>query len=468
MKSEVDKYLLTAALAPPIKANEAWEIWSNEVEPKDAPHVLSWAGGYIYLNLKNLGIENHYLRGIFRHNFLANNYRLSQVKGTLNALTDNWEISPIKSFGMTVGDNSLGLRPIADFDFYVKSSCATEVFEFLETQGYAANLDTNLFEFRTRLHKRRGSWNFVNSEGFDLDLHWRLFDHLSVKENESLLVSNAQITKTKHGKFRILTSELMCVLLANHQLLNTSEQYSGLFDIARIIGRSDVKTVSSLASKVGVLTEMREIFQLIDEFAESSYATKLIPIPSVISRRSKNNLINRSTDYERIRFRFIYKVWSKILKPVWMEKLVTKHLGGFTISKHAENDTFQGMHLGSGWHYQYPGDKHRWLNIGDSRFTFFHTSTGVHELILKSDPHLFSLLAHIDRLNVFANGELIGIVEKSDSLARFEYTVKKIGNIEFSIRSEGAPYSEIVRFDFNWRLLSFPLISIQSRSLIRN
>jgi len=468
MNSDVDKYLLTAALAPPLKANAAWEEWSSNVEPKDAPHVLSWAGGYIYLNLKNIGVENHYLRGIFRHNFLANNYRLSQVRETVNTLASNWAVSPIKSFGMTVKDNSLGLRPIADFDFYVKSSAAIDVFKYLESHGYSANLDMKIFDFKARLHKRRGSWNFVNSDGFDLDLHWRLFDHLTIKENEELLALNSQIVVTKHGTFTMLTPELMCVLLANHQLLNSSTHYSGLFDIARITEKSNLKTVNTLASQVGILPEMREILQIIDMYSERSNASTLISIPSTFELEMKNPLIDRVTDFELIRLKHLYKGWNILEKPTWIEKIATKYLGGFVKSKVPDNQVFQGARLGSGWHYQYPGDKHRWLNIGDSRFTFLHRTKGAHELILSYDPYLFNLLSHVQYLNVFINGTHIGVINKSDGHVRFEYTVDKIGMVEFSFRSEGALNQEAARFDFNWRLLAFPLLSIKIRSLIRD
>ena len=465
MKPELDNLLLTAALAPPLKAKSAWEAWSNEVKPQDAPHVLSWAGGYIYLNLKNLGEENHYLRGIFRHNFLANNFRMSQVKATVDVLAKNWEISPIKSFGMSIGDNSLGLRPIADFDFYVKGSQASEVFKFLEAHGYKANLEMKLTEFESRLFKRRGSWNFVNSEGFDLDLHWRLFDHLSIDENEELLLNNSKTLETKHGKFRMLTPELMCVLLINHHLLNTSTHYSGLFDISRVIGQSNLDTLADLASRAGIFHESLAILQEIDEYAETTNASALVTCPDEPRPSAKNFLLDKSIDYELIRMRALYRYWNKKQRPSWMEKFVTKYLGGFVNSNHSKFDTFQGMGLGSGWHYQYPGDKHRWLNIGDSRFTFLHLNKGKYQLSLSYDVNSFNLIAHVNTMSVYANGELIGIIDKSNLATRFEYTVHRKSKIEFSIRSEGEPYDEVTGFDFNWRLLSLPVLAIQINEL---
>jgi len=461
IKSEQDKYLLTAALAPPLKAHSAWKKWRNSVDPKDAPHVLSWAGGYIYLNLKNIGEEDQYLRGIYRHNFLANNYRISQVRSTISVLTKQWTISPLKSFGMTVIDNSLGLRPIADFDFYVENSNASEVFEFLESHGYLANLSTNLFQFNSRLLKRRGSWNFINSEGFDLDLHWRLFDHLSFKENLDLTTLNSEIIETKHGRFRMLTPELMSVLLTNHHLLNASTHYSGLFDIARIVNQSNLRTISSLASRVGILTELREILEEIDDIAETSNANKLNLYSSSQKSNSKGILIDRVTDFDLIQNRYLYKIWKFSGKPIWMEKFITKYLGGFTKTDTLELDLFWDVILGSGWHYQYPGDKHRWMNVGDSRFKCFHQAKGTYELNLNWNMNLFNLIAHVDRLKVYLNGECIGTIEKGDQSVKIQYKVCRKGDVEFSIRSEGYSYYESTEFNFNWRLLSLPLNCIE-------
>ena len=233
---------------------------------------------------------------------------------------------------MSVADNSLGLRPIADFDFYLEGSRAIEVFEFLQSQGYKSNLDIEIFEFKTRHFKRRGSWNFVNSEGFDLDLHWRLFDHLSIKDNQALLKVNSRILETKHGKFRMLSSDLMSVLIINHHLLGASTHYSGLFDIARVIAQSNLRIVGQLASRIGISREMREILQIIDEYSESSHESELVMYSNSRNLLSKTLLIEKSTDYELIRHRAIYKAWYKLQKPLWIEKFVTKYCGGFVKS----------------------------------------------------------------------------------------------------------------------------------------
>jgi len=461
MKSEIDKLLLTAALAPPLKAKTAWEVWSREVEPVDAPHVLSWAGGYIYRNLQSIGIENQYLRGIFRHNFLANNFRIAQVKRTISALSNKWEITPIKSYGMSIQDNSLGLRPIADFDFYVESKNSTQVFEFLEEKGFNANLGIGLSEFKNRHYKRRGSWNFVNDEGFDLDLHWRLFDHLSNDENESLLRGNSHLVETKHGVFRLLTPELTSVLLVNHHLLNTSSHYSGLFDISRVTRQSNVDLARSLATIIGVKNEMQEILEEIDSYAETFNATKLKLDRNPDRYSSGNSLIDIATDYELMRLGFLYRRWSEAGRPAWLEKLVTKYLGGFVRIKRVNKDIFQDFALGSGWHYQYPDDGHRWLNIGDSRFTYTHSTLGRFKLSIKYDTYLFNLISHVQSLNLYANGELIGTIDKTNTLPEFKYTVAVGKKVEFSLRSVGQSNNEKARFNFNWRLLSLPVLQMQ-------
>ena len=461
VKSDIDKLLLTAALAPPLKANAAWEAWSSEVEPADAPHVLSWAGGYIYRNLQSIGVENQYLRGIFRHNFLANNFRISQVKETISALADKWEITPIKSYGMSIRDNSLGLRPIADFDFYIKSKNSTQVFQFLEENGFKPNLGIGLSEFKNRHYKRRGSWNFVNDEGFDLELHWRLFDHLDSHENETLLFNNSEIVKTKHGQFRLLTPELTSVLLVNHHLLNTSSHYSGLFDISRVTTQSNLDTSGSLAAIVGIWNEMQEILEEIDHYAETINAKEFSLNQNHLKDSHKSSLISKTTDYELTRLGFLYRLWIKADRPRWLEKIATKFLGGFVRINPAKQDRFQDFMLGSGWHYQYPGNDHRWLNIGDSRFTYIHSTKGFYKLSLKYETYLFSLISHVESLNVYANGELIGTIDKTNTLPEFKYKVGRRKKVEFSFRSIGESSNEPVSFNFNWRLLSLPLLEIQ-------
>jgi hypothetical protein len=461
MKSDIDKLLLTAALAPPLKAKTAWQDWSSEVEPADAPHVLSWAGGYIYRNLKSIGVENHYLRGIFRHNFLANNFRISQVKETITALTGNWEITPIKSYGLSIQDNSLGLRPIADFDFFIRSKYSSQVFQFLEEVGFNPNLGIRLSEFKSRHYKRRGSWNFMNDEGFDLDLHWRLFDHLSTDENERLLHENSNIVETKHGKFRMLTPELTTVLLVNHHLLNKSSHYSGLFDIYRVTSQSNLDTSETLAAIVGIRNEMQDILEEIDQYAETTNAAKF-SVNRNHCRVSHNDLlINKSIDYELMRLGFLYRLWNQAERPVWLEKLVTKFLGGFVKTNPAEQEKFQSFVLGSGWHYQYPGDEHRWLNIGDSRFTYTHETKGTFRVMFKYEPKLFNLVSHVESLDVYANGELIGTINKFDASPEYEYLVKGRKKVEFSLRSVGKINSEPLTFKFNWRILALPLLQIQ-------
>lgn len=461
MKSDIDKLLLTAALAPPLKAKTAWEVWSREVKPVNAPHVLSWAGGYIYRNLQTIGIENQYLRGIFRHNFLANNFRISQVKQTISALSDKWEITPIKSYGISVQDNSLGLRPIADFDFYVESKNSTQVFQFLEGEGFNPNLSIGLSEFKNRHYKRRGSWNFVNDEGFDLDLHWRLFDHLSNYENESLLRINSHLVETKHGVFRLLTPELTSVLLVNHHLLNTSSQYSGLFDISRVTTQSNLAVASSLASIVGIRNEMQEILEEIDSYSETSNAMTFGSDQAPDRHSTSKKLQSMAYDYELTRLRFLYRLWNKAARPCWLEKLVTKYLGGFVKISRTKKDKFQDFFVGTGWHYQYPGDRHRWLNIGDSRFIYIHSSNGFFQLLLKYEIYLFSLISHVQSINVYANGELIGTIDKANTLPEFKYKVTGRKKVEFSFRSVGQSNNEQARFNFNWRLLSLPILQMQ-------
>ena len=71
-----ERLIAKAALARPNVAAEAWRTWRATYEIATATGLLTWAGGYIYRNLHETGVEDPYLAGIHRHNFIANNRKL--------------------------------------------------------------------------------------------------------------------------------------------------------------------------------------------------------------------------------------------------------------------------------------------------------------------------------------------------------------------------------------------------------
>ena len=137
----------------------------------------------MYHNLKKAGYEDKYLHGIYLHNIISNNLKFTKARPIIDEINKKFGIIPIKSFGMGNRDFSWGYRPVADFDFYVLDSYLEELWKFMETNSLTPLMGISKNEFQTKIFKQRGSWNFIKKEEYDIDIHWRLFDHLSIKQN---------------------------------------------------------------------------------------------------------------------------------------------------------------------------------------------------------------------------------------------------------------------------------------------
>ena len=182
---ESEKLIVQAALGHPDLAQRAWTKWKSDNPLSSASPVLSWAAGYIHNNLKVSAITDAYLMGIYRHNLVSNNLRLNAALPVLTKLNESFGIIPLKSFSLSTQEFSWGNRPVADFDFYSDSKNNVKIWEFLRARDYKVLLDISETEFNSRILNYRGSWNFKDADGIDLDLHWRIFDHLSIKETRA-------------------------------------------------------------------------------------------------------------------------------------------------------------------------------------------------------------------------------------------------------------------------------------------
>ena len=227
---ESEKLIALVALGTPNQAVKAWDLWNEKNSKKEASSILSWSGGYMYHNLRKAGYEDKYLHGIYLHNQISNNLKLSMASPILTEINKKYGIIPIKSFGMSNRDFSWGFRPVADFDFYVSDSFLEELWEFMETNSLLPLMSISKTEFLTKIVKQRGSWNFVKKEKYDIDVHWRLFDHLKIKQNRELIKSQAQRIKTSNNIDCHLTRNLEIVLLANHFFYQGDNRFNGLFD----------------------------------------------------------------------------------------------------------------------------------------------------------------------------------------------------------------------------------------------
>ena len=206
---ESDQLIIVAALGPPARAIDAWRQWKATVPIAEATALLTWSGGYIYRNLAAAGIDEPYLAGIYRHNLLTNVGRLRAALPTLVAMTALWPITPLKSFGMSTDAHARGLRPLADVDLWVPLDHLQGAVALLRHHGFSPLLDIDDREFERRVAPQRGSWNFVDLKGIDIDLHWRLLDHLDDTTSRRLVDENSSSDATEFGNVRRLNDELM-------------------------------------------------------------------------------------------------------------------------------------------------------------------------------------------------------------------------------------------------------------------
>ena len=119
--NSAEKIILNAAMSRTERSAREWFIYKRLTPPSEMPHMLSWCGGFIYKNLQSMGKNDEYLKGIYRYNWTANQYRLGRLAPILNKISSQIEIAPVKSFGLNNTNNLY----LIDFGFcksYIKDN----------------------------------------------------------------------------------------------------------------------------------------------------------------------------------------------------------------------------------------------------------------------------------------------------------------------------------------------------------
>ena len=246
---ESEKLISLVALGNPNQAVEAWNLWNEKNSKKEASTILSWSGGYMYHNLKKAGHEDKYLHGIYLHNIISNNLKFTKARPILEEINEKFGIIPIKSFGMSNQDFSWGYRPVADFDFYISDSHLQDLWKIMESHKISPLMGISKNEFQTKILWQRGSWNFLKDKDFDIDVHWRLFDHLSLNQNRKLIEYETERTETLKGTYSYLTRNLEIVLLANHFYFQGDKKFNGLFDFYNVSKKVNPEKVIDIIKK---------------------------------------------------------------------------------------------------------------------------------------------------------------------------------------------------------------------------
>jgi hypothetical protein len=259
---ESERLIALAAMAGPERSLAAWQQWRTANDVAQASALLGWAAGYIHRNLEAAGVHDRYLGGIARHNWISNNRRVIAALPTIHALAALGPLTPLKSFGMSQTHFSRGLRPIADFDFFLPHRSLAAARDLLAERGFHPQLALSTAEFDDRVLPQRGSWNFLGSiGGADLDLHWRLLEHLPTSLSERLIRANSTLVDTEFGRVRHLDPELMIVCLAVHHLVQGGGTWNGMFDVHHLIAHVDPARVVALSYRVGVSQELSGVIR---------------------------------------------------------------------------------------------------------------------------------------------------------------------------------------------------------------
>jgi len=475
---ESEKLISLVALGNPDQAIKAWNLWNEKNSKKEASTILSWSGGYMYHNLKKAGLEDKYLHGIYLHNIISNNLKFTKARPIIDEINKKFGIIPIKSFGMSNRDFSWGFRPVADFDFYVLDSFLEELWKFMETNSITPLMDISKNEFRTKILKQRGSWNFIKKEEYDIDIHWRLFDHLTIKQNRDLIKSQTERIETSNDIDRHLTRNLEIVLLANHFYHQAENRFNGLFDFYNLAKKVDPEKVINIIKSTGTRNAFVATLNTLNEILGENIDFKLVWLRKNLqsSNTRKVERINRKKRYfisihpddfelNSHRHKYLYKIWNFFGRHSYLEQLCIRICGPFNTQIFSENkliDMAQTENTSIGWNYKYPNQTYRWAHSPDARMNIHAREGETYELSISLEPHEWKV-APIKAFNLFLNGVYIQTCDKQHDVYKFRYKTE-LNFIEISIRPT-------ILFDyrksdhFNWYRMSIPVKHISLSSV---
>jgi hypothetical protein len=448
---ESERLIAKAALANPDEAAESWSEWRSHNDVRYASNILGWAGGYISRNLELAGVPDAYLAGIYRHNWLVNNLKLSKLRSHMTVLRERWGAVPLKSFALSSSVFARGMRPVADFDFYVDLSKLKEVSEYLQSSGFLPLLDPDDGEFWGRIIPQRGSWNFRSRAGDDLDAHWKIFPHLSIGKNRKVLREHTTLDSTGHSA---LTNEAMLMALVINYGLQGESRFNGLFDIHELISHCDVGRVSRLAKEVKGVESLRAILKELISLASrnSKRCEELIrALPGPLERKAGlafgvfwHLMVGgpkAPVQYDRVSHPRLYAFWLMFGRSSILERILIAAKG--PISKHRvpkerclekESISLIGTHLGPGWHYLYPGDEHRWTEAPDARVAFAIPKGSTCCLQIMANPKHWKHSV-FSQVGVFVNGKRRGTLTRQLSSLQLDLqSSNRCEFVEVSIR----------------------------------
>ncbi len=477
------RLLIKAALAQPGVAVPAWKEWRADFAGPSASSSLAWAGGYVYKNLLSAGISDAFAKGIYRHNWLSNTSKKSMLIPTLREISKITPLLPLKTFGFSHAKHSLGLRPIADFDIFVNQSSLEAVATRLVELKFLPIMELSLENLLEKVRPQRGSWNFKDAAGNDLDLHWKAFDHVSEQQNERLLRANSSLLNTEFGVANYMNSAMSLAAQIYVHVLQGEDRYNGLFDIFNNAHADNVDSAAKLITELDFCDEAGQVVDELIEALDISHGDPLLELGRALRGSTKpriptfgiqNQRLNQIHD-SSLRFPKLYRAWVRAGASPMLERLHSFLLGPMTNS--ALSIDVEGSlelkldklpnFIPVGFHYQYPVDKFRWAHKGGARVRFGFV--GAVTSATKNKNIKASVEIDLDQtywghtptqdFQIYCNGQKVGSLNKTSTRLNFEVRVKTYG-FELSFRSSQIPDPLEFGIQYNIYQMLCPIKSI--------
>ena len=458
-----EEIILRAALHPNKKSADDWLSYRNSTPNVELPNMLNSCGGYIYKNLLGMGIQDDYLKGIYKHNWTSNSYRLQRLIPILREISKESIITPIKSFGLNEKHFKLGFRSIGDFDFFFDLKTFPHIRKVMKENAFELFMGISEEELTDKIFTSRGSWSYKRGLIDDLDLHWKVFDERDLKFNMNILNAHSFRKSAPWGEHLQLTNEMSSIVISHHHYLQGGLNYSGLCDLKHLLNESDLEKVLEIAKEIDMVDVIQDQIEIIESFSSrKSISTKTYQRNISTGRVAQ---IFTFIQVATLRLPLLYKTWIRLGAKSKVEKLIIYFFGTFSNPKsYMKNaiklvDLSKNLMLGTGWHYRYPGDIAQWTTYPDTRVlieSFFKSKLNL-QIELEQQVWQVSIPESVE---CFMNGKFIGAINKNSYFFEFKIDVKKGWN-ELSFRARKPWNRDLTSIDYNWQRLMMPVKAIR-------
>lgn len=476
------RLLIQSALGEPSTAISAWTEWRKVFEGPESSSELYWAGGYIFKKLLAAGVSDDLVKGLYRHNWTKNSRTRARTLPVMRKLANNFDVTLIKSFGFTHEGYSHGFRPIADVDVYVNEANLANAAQLLIEHGYSPLLGVSVTTLTNKIALQRGSWNFKLGDGTDIDLHWKLFDHLSAEANDNLISNHSLCVEMEFGSCRTLSTELSVAYQIHTFALQGDKRFNGLFDTYAIAGSADIHATIDLIESIGLIDAA---YSVTEELISSLGLPAEHPIHRLYREVIEVRQVDSEPDVQRkrlarvdksdLRFPRLYSWWYLRGQPRWIEVLHQAFLGCMIrASAGVDSGSLPIVHTFSdanqiplGFHCQYPATRYRWTHRGDARVRFnLNRKISWRSFCLKQIKVQVTLddvnwkISPTFKVVIYANGKRVSYFTKSKTALTFTRRIRR-SSLELSFRTTDAPSALESGAHFNWHQMLMPIRSIR-------